>query len=337
MTTLAWAPDRRTVVTFWAMRHGATSLLLLILLAGPSAWGKKPPKPPPGPTDADVIAALKTVIAAADQDFSDIKSDFDTRSPQNDEWKTSVPLPGADKCSLVAVYSLGKIRPDRYHYRCYVAFADGPNPLLDRYDALIKLVGQATQWSLEPIPVTAPGSHSVAFRGPLGLKSPHVTVMLAPAPVILAQAGRNWCLTIYVFPVPPPSIPERPAAGSASPTGATESTASAQPTISQEIDTVRSGVYSPLPPIQSSGVPCRNGMCVFGVKNDTAYSLTVLFGGPSEQRVELAPSGSTSVSLLSGSYKIVGRVNAANVAPSYGDYVLDATSAGIEFYIAAGR
>jgi hypothetical protein len=75
-------------------------------------------------------------------------------------------------------------------------------------------------------------------------------------------------------------------------------------------------------------------VCVFQVKNDTAYSLTVLFGGPSEQRVELAPSSSTSVNLLSGSYKIVGRVNAANVTPSYGDYSLDATSAGIEFYVA---
>jgi hypothetical protein len=77
------------------MRRG-TILLLAVLLAGTSAWAKKPPKQPPGPTDADVIAALKTVIAAADQDFSAIKGDFDTRSANNDEWKTSVALPGSE-------------------------------------------------------------------------------------------------------------------------------------------------------------------------------------------------------------------------------------------------
>jgi hypothetical protein len=321
------------------MRRG-TILLLAVLLAGPSAWAKKPPKTPPGPTDADVIAALKTVIAAADGDFATIKGDFDTRSPQNNQWKTSVSLPGSDSCYIVheprtpnefngAVIS---IQRDDYWYRCNMAFARGADPLLDRYDTLIKMVGQVTGWPFTPNRASGQGDRSVTFSDrPSGLKSPIVIVSIG-------QTQKGFVLGVSVFPgnrLTFPGIPPRTTAGSASPPGAIVSTASAQPSISQEIETVRNGAHSALPPIQSSGVPCRNGMCAFGVKNDTAYSLTVLFGGPSEQRVELAPSSSTSVNLLPGSYKIVGRVNAANVTPSYGDYVLDATSAGIEFYIAA--
>jgi hypothetical protein len=106
-----------------------------------------------------------------------------------------------------------------------------------------------------------------------------------------------------------------------------------QPTISQEIQAVTGGAYAPLPPIQSSGVRSRNGIGTFEVKNDTVYTLTVLFSGPSENRVEVAPNGSISTTLPSGRYKIVGRVNAPNVMPAYGEYDFDATIAGLEFYI----
>jgi hypothetical protein len=145
------------------------------------------------------------------------------------------------------------------------------------------------------------------------------------------KSEREFCTRLAAAPAAPGS--GRPG-GTASSLAAPQASP-VQPSISQEIETVRSGVYSPLPPIQSSGAPCRSSTCPFQVKNDTSYNLTVLFGGPTERRVEVAPGGSVSTDLQSGSYKIVGRVNAANVTPSYGDYVLDATSAGIEFYIAA--
>jgi hypothetical protein len=58
-----------------------------------------------------------------------------------------------------------------------------------------------------------------------------------------------------------------------------------------------------------------------------------VFAGPTERRVEVAPRGSISVELLPGSYKLVGRVNAPNVLPSYGEHVFDASKSGVEFYI----
>ena len=72
---------------------------------------------------------------------------------------------------------------------------------------------------------------------------------------------------------------------------------------------------------------------MFEVKNDTAYTLTALFSGPTDRRVEVAPGGSIAVDLLPGSYKLVGRVNAPNVLPSYGEHVFNASSSGVKFYI----
>jgi hypothetical protein len=74
-------------------------------------------------------------------------------------------------------------------------------------------------------------------------------------------------------------------------------------------------------------------MAVFEVKNNTPYTLTALFSGPIERRVEVAPRGSISIDLQPGSYKLVGRVNAPNVLPSYGEHVFDASSTGVVFYI----
>jgi hypothetical protein len=74
-------------------------------------------------------------------------------------------------------------------------------------------------------------------------------------------------------------------------------------------------------------------MATFEVKNNTPYTLTALFSGPIERRVEVPPRGSISIGLPAGSYKLVGRVDAPNVLPSYGEHVFDASSAGLEFYI----
>jgi hypothetical protein len=105
-------------------------------------------------------------------------------------------------------------------------------------------------------------------------------------------------------------------------------------TIREEVEKIMSGKYTPLPPIQTTGVSASgNGMAVFEVKNDTAYTLTVLFSGPTERRLELAPGASISVELLPGSYKLVGRVNAPNVLPSYGEHLFNLGSSGVKFYI----
>ena len=74
-------------------------------------------------------------------------------------------------------------------------------------------------------------------------------------------------------------------------------------------------------------------MGAFAVKNDTAYTLTVLFSGPTERSIEVAPEGSISIDVLPGSYKVAARVNAPNVSPSYGEHIFDRGSSGVTFYI----
>jgi hypothetical protein len=51
-----------------------------------------------------------------------------------------------------------------------------------------------------------------------------------------------------------------------------------------------SGAYSSLPPIHTVGAQAPgNGMATLEVKNDTVYTLTTLFSGPIDQRLEVAP------------------------------------------------
>ena len=72
---------------------------------------------------------------------------------------------------------------------------------------------------------------------------------------------------------------------------------------------------------------------MFEVKNDTAYTLTALFSGPIERRVEVAPGASISVELPPGAYKLVGRVNAPDVLPSYGEHTFDQSNSGLRFFL----
>ncbi len=114
--------------------------------------------------------------------------------------------------------------------------------------------------------------------------------------------------------------------------------------VREEIDRVYlSGSYVPLPTIRpaspnlGTGNPPTAGgvasMSVLDVKNDTAYTLTTLFSGPAERRVDVGPGGSVSVELSPGTYKVVGRVNAPDVQSSYGEHVFESGRSGIEFYI----
>jgi len=107
--------------------------------------------------------------------------------------------------------------------------------------------------------------------------------------------------------------------------------------VSDEIERIRNGEHVPFPPIQAIGGTSSSaspsGIGAFAVKNDTAYTLTVLFSGPTERRAEIRPGASLSIDLLPGSYKVAARVNAPDVSPSYGEHVFDRSSSGVTFYI----
>jgi len=90
----------------------------------------------------------------------------------------------------------------------------------------------------------------------------------------------------------------------------------------------------PLPPIQASAsIAARPGFAACEVKNDTAYTLTTLFSGPTDRRVEVPPGGVIFVELTPGAYKVVGSVDAPDVLPSYGDHSFDAGGTNLTFYV----
>ena len=86
-----------------------------------------------------------------------------------------------------------------------------------------------------------------------------------------------------------------------------------------EIDTaLKSGSYTPLPPIQrirSSGY----GPASINIKNDTGYSLTIVYEGQSGTTVTVPAHQTSTVSVSAGSYRVMGRVSAPNVLPFIGD------------------
>lgn len=86
-----------------------------------------------------------------------------------------------------------------------------------------------------------------------------------------------------------------------------------------EIDTVlKSGNYTPLPPVQrisSSGY----GPASIKIKNDTGYTLTLVYEGQAGTTVTVPAHQSSTVSLPAGSYRVMGRVSAPNVLPFIGD------------------
>jgi hypothetical protein len=110
--------------------------------------------------------------------------------------------------------------------------------------------------------------------------------------------------------------------------------ASSSVSISDEIDAVvESKQYTALPmPTINPGIAVPNGITRLEIRNDTSYALTILLSGPVEQRIEIAAGATVSAEMQAGTYRVVGRANAANVLPSYNQWQL-AGAAQIRFYV----
>jgi hypothetical protein len=257
---------------------------------------------------------LLAALRAADEPdpFASIRGDFDLSAPDSHQWKTSFQVPGAEKCGLLKAPPATGSVPVWTLACAFRADADG-------YEGMVKSVQSALSLPYQP-DERAVNMNQVFFADPA-----------KPARRVFVAKINDDTIRIAVVAVPPTAAPAgfNSALFPASPTAPP-----AELTISQEIEAVRNGKYTPLPPIQSTGAAASpNGVGVFEVKNDTPYTLTALFSGPIERRVDVAPRGSLSIYLPAGSYKLVGQVNSPNVLPSYGEHVFDARSAGIEFYI----
>jgi hypothetical protein len=96
---------------------------------------------------------------------------------------------------------------------------------------------------------------------------------------------------------------------------------SAQPTVHDSVEKIRSGRYEAIPVAQRVVVdgPGGSGSATMTVTNSTPYELTVYFDGPISTKVAVLPGGSRDVNLVSGTFHLAGRVTADDVLPFYGE------------------
>jgi hypothetical protein len=288
---------------------------------------------------SDFRDGILAVLRAAEEPdpFASIRGDFDLSASDSHQWKTNFSLPKAEKCALIRTPPVPPTSLSAWTFGCMFRLSDVASavglPLYDGrrrwfsspdakgrgYEQMVNTVQSVLKLPYQP-DETAVNVNQVFFADPAKptwrlfvAKINEATVGISIV-AVQSAVGVPTFTNMAPFPTVPTVLP-------------------AHPTISEEIEKVRNGRYTPLPPIQSTGAPSTNGMGVFEVKNNTPYTLTALFSGPIERRVEVPARGSISIDLPAGSYKLVGRVDAPNVLPSYGEHVFDASSAGLEFYI----
>jgi len=277
---------------------------------------------------ADFRNGILTALHAAEESdpFASIRGDFDLSGSDSRHWKTSLHLPGAEKCALLKAAAPIPTAASAWTFAClFRASGDGYERMVKSVQSVLNLPYVPDEKAVNMNQVffadlTKPAWRFFAAKMKDAVGISVVAVRFAGGPATAANTTP--------FPTVPTMLPTDPTAGGqATPTVTGAS-------ISDEVEKIRSGRYTPLPPIQSMGsASSRNEMAVFEVRNDTAYTLTALFSGPIERRVEVAPGTSTSVELPPGAYKLAGRVNAPNVLPSYGEHTFDQSSSGLRFFL----
>lgn len=115
------------------------------------------------------------------------------------------------------------------------------------------------------------------------------------------------------------------------------STQAKQKIIDLEVsDVFASGNYGQLPSMDRTGYS-NSTYSTVSVRNDTQYTLTLLYSGVESKRLVISPHSSKSVRLKSGSYRIVASVNASNVRNFAGREELMGGSYDVSYYIQTSR
>jgi peptidyl-prolyl cis-trans isomerase A (cyclophilin A) len=146
-----------------------------------------------------------------------------------------------------------------------------------------------------------------------------------PSPERLAREGKSYVdqefpkldriISTLVIDDPSPAVvASRPATRVPRPIKGGETS------IRDEVARIQKGQHSTLPPAIASPLDSNAsfGSIQRTVENGTAYTLTVLFAGPVERRITLAPGKIKQLALPPGTYKVAAHVSASNVLPFFG-------------------
>jgi hypothetical protein len=260
-----------------------------------------------------ILAALR---AAEEPDpFASIRGDFDLSASDSRQWKTSLQLAGADRCALLKTPPSTPTSLSSWTFGCAFRASD------EGYEGMVKSVQSVLNLPYQP-DEKAVNINQVFFADP---SKPARRVFVAKineatigiSVVAVGSAGALADFNADQFPSVPTILPT-------------------EPTISDEFDKIRSGPHTSMPPAQRSTASDAgiSGRTTMTVQNSTAYELSVFFKGPVSKKLTLAPGASQDVDLAPGTFRVAGRVAAANVLPFYGEETYAGSARySVKFYI----
>jgi hypothetical protein len=261
-----------------------------------------------------ILSALR---AAEEPDpFASIRGDFDLGGSDSHQWKTSLWLPDAEKCALLKTTPADPASGSDWTFACtFRATGDG-------YEGMVKSVQSVLQLPYQP-DERAVNINQVFFADPSKPTSRVFVAKINEATVGISVVAVRSTGASLTTP-------------NAAPFSGVPTMLPTEPTVHGEVDKIASGPHTSMPPAQRSpasdaGVSGRTTMTV---KNSTAYELSVFFDGTVSTKLALMPGASQELDLAPGTFRVAGRVAAANVLPFYGEETYASSARySLTFYI----
>ena len=162
------------------------------------------------------------------------------------------------------------------------------------------------------------------------------TSLVTLPPSVLPTGCRTDGTAIIAVPssAKPTTSVSAPGYATAAGSSSVVSNVSAEPTVHDVVDKIRSGDHGPMPVAQRSGGAGVPGRTTMTIRNSTAYELSVFFDGPVSTKITLRPGAVQDVDLAPGLFHVAGRVSASDVLPFYGEETYEASARySVRFYI----
>jgi hypothetical protein len=265
--------------------------------------------------EANFRYILLRAWGAADEPdpFASIRGEFDLKNSDNRHWSTTLTVPGANRCFLIRTPGASPVSP-LWTYTCEFRGSTG------EYESYVKSVQRVLGLAYQPDDSVAEVNQVVFSDKSRPNWRLLLTNITAGATVLLRitprQAGAG--------------LPGLSGAG----TGKAAGSAPAPLSIPEEIERIRSGSHSAMPPAQRSAPSGFGGRTTMTVNNSTRYTLSVYFDGPVAKSLSIAPNASQTVELTAGAFYVAGRVDTVDVLPFYGEEKYDGSMQYIvTFYI----
>jgi tetratricopeptide (TPR) repeat protein len=267
---------------------------------------------------------LNRALRAAEEpkSFASIRGDFDLSGSDSHHWKTSFKLPDAEKCDLMRTPPPASTSVFAWTLACTFRPAANAAAAANTFERMVKSVQSVLNLTYQP-------GEQAAFISQVFFADPS-------RPAWKLFVAKISDATIGVAIVVAPSAGAAPRSPNAVPVPTASTALPSEPTVRDEVEKIRSSDHGAMPPAQRAmGTSTAYGRTIMTVRNSTAYDLSVFFDGSVAKKLTLAPGSSQDLDLAPGTFRVAGRVAAADVLPFYGEETYaDSARYSVTFYIA---